>query len=367
MSAVKARQERRIEAIMAAPEKLVIITRKTALEELVERFNTRDQARFYIDHMGGRFDDYQEAHDAYHHALSFLHDAIPRGVRTQWIDRSFLPTFTFGVSDVAVVLGQDGLVVNAAKYLDGQPVVALNPDPTRIDGVLLPFFFNSAARAIELVLGSAGRKVWRDVTMALAVLNDGQSLLAVNDLFIGQKTHASARYRIRYDNVEEDQSSSGVIVSTGAGSTGWNRSILTGAAGIVQSISSKADVDKLRGDYRFDWEARHLVFNVREPFPSKTTGTEIIHGEIKGKKPFEIVSFMPQNGVIFSDGIEEDRLEFNSGATAQIKIADRTLRLVVPLGDASETGTATPGHWSGKDPATRPIPRARRRSARRKS
>ena len=109
---------------MPASDKLVIITRKTALEELVERFNTRDQARFYIDHMGGRFADYQEAHDAYHHALEFLHNAIPRGVRTQWIDRSFLPTFTFGSSDVAVVLGQDGLVVNAAKYLNGQPVVA---------------------------------------------------------------------------------------------------------------------------------------------------------------------------------------------------------------------------------------------------
>jgi hypothetical protein len=39
---------------------------------------------------------------------------------------------------------------------------------------------------------------------------------------------------------------------------------------------------------------------------------------------------MPQNGVIFSDGIEEDRLEFNSGTIARIGLADRTLRLVVP-------------------------------------
>jgi NAD kinase len=348
---------------MPAADKLVIITRKTALEELVERFNTRDQARFYIDHMGGRFADYQEAHDAYHHALAFLHNAIPRGVRTQWLDRSFLPTFTFGSSDVAVVLGQDGLVVNAAKYLNGQPVVALNPDPMRIDGVLLPFVFNSAAAAIELVISSAGRRVWRDVTMAEAVLNDGQSLLAVNDLFIGQKTHASARYRIRFGGAEEDQSSSGIIVSTGAGSTGWNRSILTGAAGIVEAIARNAKVDKIRGDYRFDWEARHLVFNVREPFPSKTSGTTIIHGEIEAKTPFEIVSFMPQNGVIFSDGVEEDRLEFNSGATARIKISDRTLRLVVPSNHGSGTVTTTPGQSRGDSRVTRPVPRSRRRSA----
>ena len=139
-------------------DKLVMVTRKTALEELVERFNTRDQARFYIEHMGGRFDDYQAAHDAYHQALAFLHGAIPRGVRSQWIDRSFLPTFTFGESDVAVILGQDGLVVNAAKYLDGQPVVALNPDPSRIDGILLPFSVHSAAGAIELALDSGGAR-----------------------------------------------------------------------------------------------------------------------------------------------------------------------------------------------------------------
>ena len=39
---------------------------------------------------------------------------------------------------------------------------------------------------------------------------------------------------------------------------------------------------------------------------------------------------MPQNGVIFSDGVEDDRLDFNSGAIARIGLAERTLSLVVP-------------------------------------
>jgi hypothetical protein len=123
--------------------------------------------------------------------------------------------------------------------LSGQPVVALNPDPARIDGVLLPFDCSTAATAITLALSNPEEKFWRDVTMAEARLNDGQSLLAVNDLFVGQKTHASARYRIRFGGREENQSSSGIIVSTGAGSTGWNRSILTGAAGIVARQGSQ--------------------------------------------------------------------------------------------------------------------------------
>jgi hypothetical protein len=255
---------------------------------------------------------------------------MPRSVRNQWIDRSFLPTYTFGEADVVVIVGQDGLVVNAAKYLRGQPVVALNPDPPRIDGVLLPFSYGHAADAIALALSGAERRSWREVTMAQATLNDGQSLLAVNDLFIGQKTHTSARYQIRFDGCEENQSSSGIIISTGAGSTGWNRSILAGAAGIVEALAQGTAAGALRDRYRFDWEARHLVFNVREPFVSKTSGAEIVHGEINAKNPFEVVSQMPRNGVVFSDGVEEDHLEFNSGAIAKITLAERTLHLVVP-------------------------------------
>jgi NAD kinase len=320
---------------MIARDKVVVVTRKTALDELVERFNTRDQARFYIEHMGSRFDDYQAAHDTYHAAISFLRQAMPRRVQSQWIDRSFLPTFDFELADVVVILGQDGLVVNAAKYLSDQLVVALNPDPARIDGVLLPFPFVDAARAIELALGARnkrtnGLKVWRDIAMAHAALNDGQSILAVNDLFVGQKTHVSARYRIRFDGREEDQSSSGIIVSTGAGSTGWHRSILTGAAGIVEARVPDERIHDLRDRYRFDWEARYLVFHVREPFISKTSGADLVSGRIDRDKLLEVVSHMPQNGVIFSDGVEEDRLEFNSGAIARIGLADRTLRLVVP-------------------------------------
>jgi len=50
----------------------------------------------------------------------------------------------------------------------------------------------------------------RSVTLAEACRNDGQRLLAFNDLFLGAQTHVSARYRIRWAKAEEPQSSSGV-------------------------------------------------------------------------------------------------------------------------------------------------------------
>src|SRR5437879_8115750 len=124
---------------MAAFDKVVLVTRKTALEELVERYTTRDQAKFLLERRGESFADIESAHAAYHAARGKLKAALPRGVRFQEIERGFLPTFLFGPRDLVITLGPDGLVVNTAKYLSEQPLLAFNPDPDRMDGVLIPF------------------------------------------------------------------------------------------------------------------------------------------------------------------------------------------------------------------------------------
>lgn len=314
---------------MSCHEKLVIITKKTALEELVERFNTREQARFYLEQMGVAFADYQAAHDAYHRAKSILKAALPQGARAQWLERDFLPTFTFGEGDLVVALGPDGLVVNVAKYLSGQPLLAFNPDAARIDGVLLPFPVWQAAQVLPAA--AQGRYQLSAITMARATLGDGQTLHALNDLFIGARTHVSARYQIRHNGKTENHSSSGIIVATGTGSTGWWRSILTGSAEIAQKMVKGLDAQAASQNFRFDRCADELRFAVREPFISVTSSAGIVFGSLRGKGSLEIVSQMPQNGVIFSDGIESDFLEFNSGAIAKIGVAQRKLQLIAGL------------------------------------
>jgi NAD kinase len=313
----------------AAVSMIVVVTQKTALEELVERFNTLDQARFYIEHSGASFQEYQDAHDAYMRSLQQLREALPRGVRHQFIERSFLPNYLFETRALVAALGRDGLVVNTAKYLSGQLLVGFNPDPARIDGVLVRVPVGQAADVFALAQGGVVNSA--AITMARAALSDGQSLHAVNDLFIGQRTHVSARYRLQYRDVQEDQSSSGIIVSTGAGSTGWLRSILTGAAGVVEAVSGPSPAHSVREDYRFDWDARHLVFSVREPFVSRASSAQLVFGRIPAGEELVITSQMPQNGVIFSDGVESDFLEFNSGRIARVSVADRKVRLVLPL------------------------------------
>lgn len=303
-------------------DKIVLVTRKTRLAQLVERFNTRAQAKFYIEHAGGDFGDYVKEDDAYVRSLEVLHRSLDLGLRVQQVERGLIPTFLFAPTDLVVAVGQDGLVANVAKYAGAQPIVPINPDPERFDGVLLPFQTPQAHGAVACTIDGTAKI--REITLAEARLADGQRLLAFNDLFIGARTHVSARYTITAGGVAETQSSSGVLVSTGAGSTGWLSSVFTMAAAVASFTGGTRGTPPQLG-----WDDPRLVFVVREPFASRATRTSIAAGVIGPAKELVIESKMPSGGVIFSDGVEADSLAFESGAIARIGAAKQRTRLVV--------------------------------------
>jgi NAD kinase len=303
--------------------KVILVTRKTRLEELVNRHLTLAQAKFYVEHLGADFGDYETEQSTYLAARRTVLQSLEGRCLVQAIDRTFLPSFLFGPDDVVLALGQDGLVANTMKYLDGQPLVGVNPDPRRFDGVLLPFAPNDVTSILPEVL--ARRRAVKSVTMARAALSDGQQLYAVNDLFVGPKSHTSARYEIALKEQRETQSSSGIIISTGLGSTAWMRSVLTGAAMIVHAQSEET---KVKGFKAVPWDAPFLSFAVREPFPSVATQAHLVFGQADKRSPLIVRSLMAENGVIFSDGVESDFLEFTSGVTATISVADRVGQLV---------------------------------------
>ena len=124
---------------MASDRKVVLVTRHSRIEELIARFHTLDQARFYVEHLGADFSDYLAEHERYLVARRVVESALASCARVQLLDRGFLPTYLFAPDDVVVALGQDGVVANTLKYLDGQPLLGVNPDPARYDGILLPF------------------------------------------------------------------------------------------------------------------------------------------------------------------------------------------------------------------------------------
>jgi hypothetical protein len=330
--------------VFRATERVTVITRPTRLAGLLQRWGTRGQAkfRFRANKMAalareGRLDeaanvqkraddidfDLLESEDeVYADAVGRLARELDLGVPVQVIDRSFMPNYDFAMSTAVVVLGQDGLVANAAKYVGDAPIIGVNPDPARFDGVLLPFQLPDARNALRTVL--AGKSRIREATLAEVKLQDGQQMLAFNDFFIGVRSHVSARYKISVSGRTESHSSSGVLVSTGAGSTGWMSSVFNMAAGIAAAYGRNQIQPP-----RLNWSDELLLWAVREPFVSRTSQAGLVCGTLEGGAVMIVESMSPENGVIFSDGIEADALEFNAGTIATIGIASRKARLVL--------------------------------------
>ncbi|WP_061248227.1 hypothetical protein [Leptospira alstonii] len=302
-------------------EYAILVKNKTRLEGLIERFNTKQQARFYIERLGGRFEEYEIEHEIFHESLDLIQKRISKKIKYKIVERIYVPSFLFSKKNVIVTIGQDGLVANTAKYSKGVPIIAVNPDRERYDGVLLPFDRDNFMHAIENVMG--GNFTSKTVRFAEAKLNDGQKLLAFNDLFIGPFSHTSARYKISYNSNIEEQSSSGIIVSTRAGSTGWLSSIFNMAYGVAGLFEKELELK--RPDLKDD----QLLFAVREPFQSVRTQIGITAGILTKKFPLTIESLMPSGGVIFSDGIETDYLKFNSGSIVTIGVSSENATLVV--------------------------------------
>jgi len=107
---------------------------------------------------------------------------------------------------------------------------------------------------------------------------------------------------------------------------------VAGATGITAAVTGRAvRANKKEGrrlGQPFAWNANHLCFSVREPWPSRTSSAAITFGTITRTKPLTLVSHMPEHGVIFSDGIEADFLRFNAGTEATVSLADKKGYLV---------------------------------------
>ncbi len=304
-------------------ESVIIIRDKTRLEQLIERFNSKAQAKFYIESSGGDFAFFELEHSTFYESLSKIKEAITRNFKLKVINRSFLPTYIFTAKDLVVVIGQDGLLANTAKYVNGLPIIGINPDIERYDGVLLKHSPGDLNRLLKNVI--KGDFDTKQVTMAKATLNDGQELLAFNDFYIGADSHVSSRYSIAFNGEKEHQSSSGIIVSTGAGSTGWLSSIFN----MTNNINTYQNNNTEDCGLTLDWNANKLVFVVREPFLSKMSQIKIGYGIITKNNTLKIESNMPTKGVIFSDGIESDFLNFNSGSIVEISIAAEKANLMI--------------------------------------
>jgi hypothetical protein len=283
----------------------VQVHRRTELDDLLARHGTRGQAEFFLRSRGRDLGEVVQRDAAGKQALAAVSAAIPMDWRRGNVERADLARFLFAPEDVVVVVGQDGLVANVAKYLHGQPVIGIDPEPGRNVGVLVRHPPDAAGALMTATV--AGQVGVQARTMVEAVADDGQRLLALNEIYLGHASHQTARYRI----AAERQASSGIVVGTGTGATGWCRSVW-------QERGSSLRLPR-------PVEAR-LVWFVREAWPSPGTGTDRTEGEITDEQL--TVEIESDQLVAFGDGVEADALALGRGQRVNIGLAERTLRLV---------------------------------------
>lgn len=308
-------------------ENIIIVHAKTRLQQLLHRFNTLSNAQFYLEKsgQGNALKNLIREDEAIQNSIKTIRQKTSELARIKLVEKSFLSNFIFSQKDLVLCVGQDGLVANTAKYAIDIPIVGINPSPEIYDGKLLPFNVSDFFPVVRHLINGNSCDL-KKVTMGEVLLNDGQKLLAFNDFFVGPKMHSSARYTIHFRGKTEVQSSSGIIISTGAGSTGWMSSIFNMATGVGQIFGQKKI--GIPGS-EMPWDTDRLRFAVREPFLSKTSFIDILAGEIDSRQPLIIESMMPENGVIFSDGIQEDFIEFTSGKQAKITLAAAKAKIVI--------------------------------------
>jgi hypothetical protein len=291
----------------------VVVTRPTEYEQLLAEHGTRGQAEFFLRARGRDMAEPEERHHRLASARAAVIAAIPRQWRRGAVTRGDLDRFLFEPDDVIVVIGPDGLVPNVAKYLTGQPVIGVNPDPASYEGVLVRC---TPGQAADLIQPAAdGHAAVEERAMAQARLDDGATLLALNEIFVGHRSHQSARYRLSTTGTQLRQISSGLIVATGTGSTGWARSI-AGERHSLLPLPRPAE--------------NRLAFFVREPFPASGSQISVSEGTLAEGESLTAWSEMETGGAIFADGIETDTLPFDWGRRVDVQLAPARLRLVIP-------------------------------------
>ncbi|MFJ8749229.1 hypothetical protein ACIREO_07830 [Streptomyces sp. NPDC102441] len=298
---------------MSLAPRAVLVHRTTEYEELLARHGTHGQAAFVLAGRGRSVEEVAERHRRNEQALTEVAAAVPLRWRRTRVERADLDRFLFAPEDVVVVVGQDGLVANAAKYLSGQPVVGVDTDPGRNPGVLVRHRARDTAALCRAATSPGGRV--DALTMAEAVADDTQRLLALNEIYLGPPGHQTARYRIGPDDAPsagEPQASSGVLVGTGTGSTGWLRSLWI-ERGSALRLPAPSDPQ--------------LVWFVREAWPSPATGTSSVAGEL-GRRDGLRLTVECDRMVVFGDGMESDALELTWGQSIRVGVADTTLNLV---------------------------------------
>ena len=301
-------------------ERVYIACKKTTLEFLQERYGQdypRQVGLFDLD-----IDEVESEHEEHYRTLDSLVDALREaGIEPRVLARRIYLTGSFDGSDLVVSFGGDGEMLDVSRYITGsEPVLGIRSTSRSRGYLLLSPALGFRDMAARLVGGDFRVESW---TRIKGVLENGFHRIedhALNEVYAGDRfSVGTSRYTLRIDDREERHRSSGVLVVTGTGSTGWYANIV------------KNDGGGFGYGRPFPRTSVQLRYLVRDPI--RIDELELTHGAIEPGMDFSIKSTMNSDGVLSFDcskiSYENPRAyPFNRGSVVTLGISNRPLQVI---------------------------------------
>lgn len=162
--------------------------------------------------------------------------------------------------NLIIILGGDGTILKTCKYITTQEVILINSDPEHSEGVITDFPLPKVEQLSYILDGKYKTKLRQ--RMEVKVNNSQVEDAVLNEVYFGSgKACMISKYEIQYDGKKETQRGSGVIISTGTGSTAWYHSA---------------------GGNEFDPEEETAKFLVREAYNKEKLNLTILNGVATG-------------------------------------------------------------------------------------
>jgi len=210
----------------------------------------------------------------------------------------------FSDLDLIITIGGDGTFIRAAHFIKEAFILGINSEPENSEGALKSLKENEIEKLKEILNGKYS--ILERDRMQISIDGKSISYPILNEVYFGaEHQFHTSRYVLEFNGEKEEQRSSGVLISTGSGSTAWYKSA---------------------GGTPFQADSKKLKFLVREPYSGKIFKPKIMHGEIHENQKIKIISkkhaeqiFAIDSNLIFP---------FNFNSIAEVSISKFPLKVL---------------------------------------
>lgn len=207
--------------------------------------------------------------------------------------------------DLIIAIGGDGTFLRAAHHIGSTPVLAVSSDIRYNEAFYAQATPANFVRKFKMLL--KGKFKIRKLPRLQVKLNGSYlQLMAINEVFVGSRhPYHTSRYWITIHGKKEFQKSSGVLITTRTGSTGWAKSAYKKSLNIQKN---------------------GFGYVVREPYIGRLTKSKLLGGTLPRKDVVKITSSLHE-GIVVIDSSEKVH-KFTNGDKLEVKISKQPLNYV---------------------------------------